>query len=218
MFFLFSSDVFIILRIYAITLKNKVLAVYFVALSLARLSLSLASSFANTPSITTFPEIPVDAFNLCRIIAQLKFKFVPSIIGSVFELSAFFVIVWCTYKSTLRFSTLVRMIVAEATVHFLAMIAVQAYVQLSLSLMEDTNQQLSFFAYGLLNPILAMRFAVSLKRAVDPESEQAWQVKHFTSLNFATRPSHNTPVSGVSGGIELETVRPLVRRRQTGEV
>lgn len=56
-----------------------------------------------------------------------------------------------------------------------------------------------------------MRFAVSLKRAVDPEGMQQWQVRHFTSVNFAARPSSNTRVSSVSGGIELDPMSPLVK-------
>ena len=54
------------------------------------------------------------------------------------ELSAFLVIVWHTYhnKTMLKFSALIRTIVAEATIYFLAMIALQMYVQLSLIFMK----------------------------------------------------------------------------------
>ena len=54
------------------------------------------------------------------------------------ELSAFLVIVRYTYrnKSTLRFSALIRTMVKDATIYFLAMVAMQTYVQLSLYLME----------------------------------------------------------------------------------
>jgi hypothetical protein len=52
------------LRIYAITLGNKILMVYFGTLALARLAVSLASSFVKPPVIATLPHIPVDAFNL----------------------------------------------------------------------------------------------------------------------------------------------------------
>ena len=36
-----------------------------------------------------------------------------------------------------------------------------------------------------LNPILTMRFAVSLKRSADPNGGQAWRFKHFSSIDFA---------------------------------
>ena len=54
------------------------------------------------------------------------------------ELSAFLVIVRYTYrnKRMLKFSALVRAIVAEASMYFLAMIAMQIYVQSSVSLMK----------------------------------------------------------------------------------
>lgn len=45
------------------------------------------------------------------------------------ELSAFAIIVWYIYRDrrTLKFSALIRTIVAEATVYFLVMVAAQAY-------------------------------------------------------------------------------------------
>ena len=54
------------------------------------------------------------------------------------DISAFLVIVWYTYyhKSALKFSALIRTIVTEATIYFLAMIALQMYVQLSLNFMK----------------------------------------------------------------------------------
>ena len=58
--------------------------------------------------------------------------------GGHLELSAFLVIVWYTIldKRMLKLSGLVRTIVAEATIYFIAMVAIQIYVQLSLNLME----------------------------------------------------------------------------------
>jgi hypothetical protein len=41
-----------------------------------------------------------------------------------------------------------------------------------------------------------MRFAVSLKRSADPEGEEEWQVKHFSTVRFAPYPSPDTQVSG----------------------
>ena len=61
------------------------------------------------------------------------------------ELSAFLVIAWYTYRNIgmLKFSVLVRTIVAEGTIYFLAMVAIQVYCQLSLRLMKV--QSPSFF-------------------------------------------------------------------------
>lgn len=53
--------------------------------------------------------------------------------GKNLDLSAFLVVAWCAYRniSTVKLSVVVRTIVAEATMYFLAMVAVQIYVQLS---------------------------------------------------------------------------------------
>jgi len=58
--------------------------------------------------------------------------------GELPEISAFLSIVWYTYhiRSSLKFSVLIRTIVTEATIYFLAMVAMQTYVLLSLIFME----------------------------------------------------------------------------------
>ena len=68
---------------YAITSKNKILAVYFGTLVLARLIISLVTSLVKHPTAIMY-GIPVDAFNLCEIIINLQFMSIPSIIGTAF--------------------------------------------------------------------------------------------------------------------------------------
>jgi len=101
MFSLFSSDIFITLRytvfilsldqligfhlrVYAITFRNKILAVYFGTLALARLAVSLASSFARPVAFVDLPPIPIDAFNFCPVLPNLQFRLVPNALGTVF--------------------------------------------------------------------------------------------------------------------------------------
>lgn len=219
-FFLLSSDIFITLRIYAISLGNRMLVAYFGTMALARLTLSLASSFANPIAVVNLPRIPeIDAFNLCGLIIDLRFKLVPNAIGTAFELSAFLVIIWYTYhnKSALKLSALIRTIAAEATMYFLVMVAAQTYVQISLSFTTGTAQQLSFLAYGLLNPVLTMRFAISLKRSADPEGGEEWQVKHFSTARFASRHLSDSEVSDNHIDIEMDIPDALDDKVQTRE-
>jgi len=206
-FFLFSSDIFITLRVYAITFRNKAFVVYFGTLALTRFVVSLAASFLKPPTIVSLPPVPVDAFNLCATVADIQFGSAPNSIGTAFELSAFIVIVLYTYrnKSTLKLSALIRTLVAEATVYFLVMVALQIYVQLSLALLKGVGRDLPPIVYGLLNPILTMRFALSLKRSADPEGGQEWRLKHFTSADFI--PPTDTQMSTISEDIEMGPVR-----------
>ena len=60
------------------TFKNKILAAYLGSLALARLAVSLATSFVKPPTIVSLPPLPVDAFNLCGIVVHLQFKMVPN--------------------------------------------------------------------------------------------------------------------------------------------
>ena len=101
MFFVFSSDIFVTLRcivftrvfqpadpihsrIYAITSRNKILAVYLTALVLARLSTELVITFVKPPVVVDFPLTPVGTFNLCTVTIDLRFMLIPNSIGTAF--------------------------------------------------------------------------------------------------------------------------------------
>ena len=72
------------LRIYAITFKNKILAAYFGALAVTRLTVTLVASFVQPPTVVDLPPLPIDAFNLCGIVANLQFRMVPASIATAF--------------------------------------------------------------------------------------------------------------------------------------
>jgi len=65
------------------TLKNKILVVYFGTLALARLVMGLAS-FLHPVTFLDLPPIPIEAFNLCPTVAHPRFKLVPVSIATVF--------------------------------------------------------------------------------------------------------------------------------------
>lgn len=59
-----------------------------------------------------------------------------------------------------------------------------------------------------LNPILTMRFAISLKRSADPNGGREWQLTHSSSVNFASGPLLDTWVSGIHENIEMDPIDP----------
>ena len=72
-------------RLYAITFRNKILAVYFGTLTLARLAMALAKAFIKPPTFVELPLVPVDAFNVCGpVVDDLRFMLVPSSLGTAF--------------------------------------------------------------------------------------------------------------------------------------
>ena len=87
-FFFFSSTNRLIrfryLRIYAISFKNKFVAVYFGTLALLRLILSLASTFLRPMTLFGVPNLPIDTSNLCPTNIHLEFKLVPYVIATTF--------------------------------------------------------------------------------------------------------------------------------------
>ena len=59
-----------------------------------------------------------------------------------------------------------------------------------------------------LNPILTMRFAVSLKRSADPDGGQEWQLSHFSSVGFGDDTSPDIQVAPVRDNIEMDPIYP----------
>ena len=72
------------LRVYALTLRNKFVAVYFGTLALTRFAISLASPLAKPVGVFDLPPIPIETFNLCLMIPQFKFRLVPFTLATVF--------------------------------------------------------------------------------------------------------------------------------------
>ena len=104
-FFLLSSDIFITLRcglvacipneltrflfrIYAITFSNKILAVYFGSLALAKSATSLAALLGATLGFASYQDLStqaeIDPIHFCGIITNVKSMWIPYSIGIVF--------------------------------------------------------------------------------------------------------------------------------------
>jgi len=107
---------------------------YFGTMALAGLTLSLAACFLWPVEFLDLHQIPIDAFNLCPIHARYGLGYA----SAVLDLSAFVIIAWCAYRNmnVLKLSAVVRTIVTEGTIYFLAMVTMQIYIQISVALME----------------------------------------------------------------------------------
>ena len=68
-----------------------------------------------------------------------------------------------------------------------------------------------------LNPVLTMRFAVSLKRSADPGGRQEWQLRHFSSISFAASPLHAAQTSTPCEDIEIDQIPPRNNQLQINE-
>ena len=102
-FFLVSLDISITLRyvvftsivqpsdsispkVYAVTRKNKMLAVYLRTLVLARLIISLASTFIKHPKVIGTYPLLIGASNLCVIVINHWFMSIQNSIGAAFSM------------------------------------------------------------------------------------------------------------------------------------
>lgn len=71
-------------RIYGITLRNKILVACFGTLSLAKLAMSLVAIFTSSPVVADSTPAPADAFGLCELVTNPRFGLVPCSIGTAF--------------------------------------------------------------------------------------------------------------------------------------
>ena len=72
-------------REYAITRKNRILVVYLGTLVLARLIISLASTFIKHPKTIDIYPYPIDVSNLCVIVTSRRFRSIQNSIGAAFS-------------------------------------------------------------------------------------------------------------------------------------
>ena len=101
----------------------------------SRSTFSTSARSLCTPSFGWFPTR--SAPRLVRSCAHSnRWRKNPRIVdhGEYLDLSAFLVVIWCTYRN--KFSGLIRAIAADATVYFLAVVAAQVYIQTACVLMD----------------------------------------------------------------------------------
>ena len=60
-----------------------------------------------------------------------------------------------------------------------------------------------------------MRFAVSLKRAANPDGGQEWRLEHFSSADFCGKPLPGVQTSSICENIEMDPVGPPNDRLKT---
>ena len=58
---------------------------------------------------------------------------------------------------------------------------------------------------------------MSLKRSADPDGGQEWQLRHFSSANFAGDPSPDTRISTVCEDVEMDPFDPTKDRLRSRE-
>ena len=110
------------------------------------------------------PDIPLDAFKICTVSGSFRLQISQHAIGLVFgkllgsfvatasrsrrvvsDVSVFCIMIWLAYSSvvTIRLSSLLRTIVADATAYFIMAMGLQTLVVLFLSFSDVRRRPLS---------------------------------------------------------------------------
>ena len=73
-------------RVYALTFRNKFVALYFGSLAATKFATFFISSLSNPVGLFDLPKIPIplDTFNACLVIPKFRIKLVPNSLATAF--------------------------------------------------------------------------------------------------------------------------------------
>ncbi|KAF9789668.1 hypothetical protein BJ322DRAFT_550952 [Thelephora terrestris] len=120
------AQIFLTMRIYALTMKNKMIVAFFSGVTIPQLALGIYLTYlgATNPAVV-LPPIPLDAFRLCVFARHRPIEIGYTSISLFFDSAAFFVIFSSGLRTGLGSSSvsssrpsLVHTIVHDATIYF----------------------------------------------------------------------------------------------------
>lgn len=197
-------------RLYAITMRSKIITGFFVALTIPQfgLGLYLATLAANTPA-EQFPPIPLPAYHLCLFTRHQKEELAHTAFTLAYDFLAFLVIVVLGIKSSTRgykMPYILRIIVQDATAYFLVIFTSHLILEITMLSVRPSLQLLPASGNTIYLPVMIGRLMLSLKKAASTK-EIGWTLKSITHTPY---PEHHVPKCGdglkfapVPGGADL---------------
>jgi len=207
-FLTLTAQIFLTVRIYAITLKNKMVGAFFCGVTIPQFALGIYFILlgASNPA-TVMPAIPLDSFRLCVFSRHRPVEIGYTSISLFFDLAAFAVIIGYGFKSGLNVNavtmskpSLIKTIVQDATIYFVVIFTSHLILVFSLVFARPTLQLLPAVGNDVFLPIMISRLMISLKKAATMEN--GWSLSEMTTMrrvdelrfvqqedSFRTRPS-----------------------------
>ncbi|KAF9783524.1 hypothetical protein BJ322DRAFT_1071526 [Thelephora terrestris] len=201
-------------RLYAITIKNKIIAGLLLCIIIPQFLLGIwrVASVMGEP-VQRFPDIDLTAYQICVFARSRKAEIAYTAISLCYDLLAFLVIVVFAVKAgfmdpKFRGPRIIRAIVQDATVYFLFIFTSHFVFEMTLLFARPNLQLLPGSGNYVFLPVMIGRLMLSLKKAADP-SNAAWSLASITISSRRERPasecSHNTPLAPGSTGAPHES-------------
>jgi len=177
------TQIFLTLRLYALSQRSRPSLVFFSTLSLAQLIFGLAMASSPSNSGMEFPDVPLDAFHLCVVRTKAAYEVGYAGFSLVFDLATFAMIVHYAIRSKSQYgmSHIIKRILEDTTIYFFVMAMCHLVLVLFVILEKATVKLLPATGSIIVMPVLVTRLVLSLKKAADQEVGVEWQVEHFTT-------------------------------------
>jgi len=143
-----------------------------------------------------FPDIPLDAFHLCTVKTKAIYEIVYVGLSLVFDLATFFAIFYYAIRSKSQYGMpyIIRTVLEDTTVYSFVMTLCHLSLVLFVIFAKTPIKLLPATGSIIFMPVLATRLVLSLKKAVDSESDIGWGVDHFIKRT-EPQSSHLRPLS-----------------------
>ncbi|KAF9643936.1 hypothetical protein BDM02DRAFT_3191066 [Thelephora ganbajun] len=197
------AQVFLIVRIYALTRRNRIITGFFVMLTTAQSILGAIFLASPDNAAIRLPEIKLEPFYICLFASNIRLESAYTSVSLAFDSCAFITIVVFAYRSlspssvkNFRFTGVVRTVVQDATIYFAVIFSSHLILTMFIFFARDSLKLTPASGNNLFLPMMVSRLVLSLKKSVGPRSVAEWRVDHFSRIeatdvsrmNFAMRP------------------------------
>jgi len=177
------TQIFLTLRLYALSQRSRLALASFSTLSLVHLAFGIVMISSPSNSGMKFPNVPLDAFRLCMVKTKPTYEVVYVGLSLFFDLVTFITIVYYAIRSKSQYGMpyIIKTILEDTTMYSFAMALCNLALVLFVIFAKTPIKLLPATGSIIFMPVLTTRLVLSLKKAADPESGLEWGVNHFTT-------------------------------------
>jgi len=184
------AQVVITLRIYAITVKNRVVVGCCCVITIVQFILGLY--LTATDKAQQMPQIPLDAYRVCTLVNDRALAITFVTLSSFYNVVAFLIIMYTAWQSNLqrfRIPTLLATIARDATHYFLIIFTSQLALEFTMIFGTPPIQLLPRIGNFVYLAVMVGRLMISLKKAVSSQGNvwSSGEPTIYTGIRFVER-------------------------------
>lgn len=186
------TQIFLTLRLYALSQRSKLALAFCSTLSLAQLTFGIVMISSPLNSGMKFPELPLDAFRLCVVKTKTIYEIVYVGLSFIFDIATSATIVYYAVRSKSQYGMphIIKTVLEDTAMYSFIMALCHLMLILFVILAKTPIKLLPATGSVILLPVLTTRLVLSLKKAADTEPGGEWRVEHFGTRTEPPSPPH----------------------------